>query len=144
MLPGDMMTRAHVVNVKGMVFVGRSESNHWMVMDGSGKYGGYEAAITPMEALLVSLGGCTGMDVVSILDKMGVRYNSFEMEIEGERSEEHPKVYTSIHIKYIFRGKDLPMEKLKRAVELSQTKYCSVSAMLRKAADLTWEIVVEE
>ncbi|HDD59631.1 MAG: osmotically inducible protein OsmC [Thermoplasmata archaeon] len=138
------VTSAHLINVRGLVFVGRGDSNHWIVLDGEEKFGGYMAGIRPMEALLVSLGSCTGMDVAAILGKMGVEYSSFEIEIKGERAEEHPKVYTRIHLKYIFRGKDLPIDKLKRAVELSQTRYCSVTAMLSKAAEITWEIVVEE
>lgn len=136
--------KVEVINVRGLTFLGKGESNHWMVMDGDGTFGGFRAAIKPMEAVLVALGGCTGMDVVSILSKMKIDLDSFEICIDAERSEEHPKVFTKIHIMYIFKGKDLPKDKIERAVELSQERYCSVSAMLRKTANITWDIKIED
>jgi len=137
--------KAEVINVKGLTFIGKAESNHWMVMDGSKEFGGFEAGIKPMEAVLVALGGCTGMDVVSILNKMKVDFDSFEILIDTERAEEHPKVFTKIHLTYRFKGKNLPKEKIEKAVKLSQERYCSVSAMLRKSADVDWKVeTVEE
>ena len=98
----------------------------------------------PMELVLVALGGCTGMDVVSILRRMRVQWDDFRIEIEAKRKDTHPKVYVLIHLRYIFVGKDLPLRKLERAVELSQNKYCSVTAMLRCTATITHEIVVHD
>ncbi len=98
----------------------------------------------PMELVLVALGGCTGMDVVSILRRMRVQWDDFRIEIEAKRKDTHPKVYVQIHLRYIFVGKDLPLRKLERAVELSQNKYCSVTAMLRCTATITHEIVVHD
>jgi putative redox protein len=93
---------------------------------------------------LVSLGGCTGMDVVSMLKKMRVEFDYFNVEVEGELTEEHPKYYHTININYIFKGKDLPLEKLEKAVNLSQDRYCGVTAMLEKAAKIQHKITVED
>jgi putative redox protein len=113
-------------------------------LDAAESVGGKNLGPRPKPMLLVALGGCTGMDVVSILNKMRVKYDDFRMEISGEQTEEHPKYYHTINLKYIFKGKDLPMEKLEKAVNLSQDRYCGVSAMLGKAAELNTDIVVEQ
>ena len=84
------------------------------------------------------------MDVVSILAKMRVVPDYFNVEITGELTEEHPKIYNKIHVVYTFRGKDLPLAKLEKAVSLSQDKYCGVNAMLSKAAVITNEIIIEK
>jgi putative redox protein len=96
-----------------------------------------------METVLLALAGCTGMDVVSILQKMRVPLEGLEIRVTAERAEEHPKVFTRIALEYIVTGADLRPDQVTRAVELSQTQYCSVSAMLRRAAELTytWRIV---
>jgi putative redox protein len=114
-----------------------------IAMDADEKVGGNNTGPRPKPLSLVSLGGCTGMDVVSILDKMRVVPDYFNVEVSGELTEEHPKYYNKIHIRYIFRGKDLPMDKLEKAVSLSQERYCGVSEMLRKAATITHEILIE-
>ena len=84
------------------------------------------------------------MDVVSILEKMRVKDYQLELLCEYERTQEHPKVYTKVNLKYVFKGKDLPKDKLEKAVRLSQEKYCSVSAMLKKAVELSYEVIVEK
>ncbi|RKZ20285.1 OsmC family peroxiredoxin [bacterium] len=95
--------------------------------------------ISPMEMLLLSLGGCTGMDVISILQKMKEPVEEMEIEVEGKREEEHPRVFTEINLKFIVYGKVNP-EKLKRAIELSQERYCSVSIMLKRGGvEVNWE-----
>lgn len=114
-----------------------------MALDADEKVGGANTGPRPKPLILVALGGCTGMDVVSILDKMRIKPDYFNVEVSGEMTEEHPKYYNKIHIRYIFRGNDLPMEKLEKAVTLSQEKYCGVSEMLRKAAQITHEIIIE-
>lgn len=106
--------------------------------------GGKNGGPRPKPLILVALGGCTGMDVVSILKKMRVEPEYFNVEVSGEMTEEHPKYYHKLHLKYVFRGKDLPMAKLEKAVNLSQDRYCGVSEMLGKAAEITHEIVVED
>lgn len=113
-------------------------------IDADEKVGGKNTGPRPKPLLLAGLGGCTSMDVISILGKMRVIPDEFRVEVEAEQTEEHPKYYNKIHLKYIFKGKDLPVDKLEKAVNLSQERYCGVSAMLGKSAELTHEIVVED
>lgn len=112
-------------------------------IDAAEAVGGKNGGPRPKPLILVALGGCTGMDVVSILKKMRIEPEYFNVEVSGEMTEEHPKYYNKLHIRYIFKGKDLPMDKLEKAVNLSQDRYCGVSAMLAKAATITHEIAVE-
>lgn len=118
-------------------------NDHIILLDADESAGGHEFGPRPKPLILVALGGCTGMDVISILKKMKVKPDYFKVQVEGEQTEEHPKVYHTITITYIFRGKDLEMEKLEKAVKLSQEKYCGVSAMISKAAELKYKIVIE-
>lgn len=118
--------------VEGLTFIGKADSNHWITVDGPKKFGGSEAASRPMELVLISLGSCTGSDVASILQKKHVKPIKFEINIECERQKEHPKVFTKIHVDYVFYG-DVDEKAVKRAVDLSQNKYCPVSAMLMNA-----------
>lgn len=129
--------KANIVQVKGISFVGKAESNHWIVMDGPADFKGSDAGIRPKELILVSLGGCTGADVASILDKMKEPVSRFEIDIEAESAAEHPKVFTKIHLRYKFWGDDLKSSNLEKAINLSQDKYCSVTAMLKKAIEIT-------
>ena len=115
-----------------------------IAIDADEKVGGMNGGPQPKPLTLASLGGCTGMDVISILTKMRVKPDYFNVEVSGELTDEHPKYYHKIHIRYIFRGKDLPMAKLEKAINLSQDRYCGVTAMLNKVADITHEIVIEE
>ena len=126
-----------------MLFEGVSGSGHRVLMDSAPEAGGENQGIRPMETVLVALGGCTGMDVVSILNKMRVEFQSFDMEILGKRREEHPKAYQYITVRYQFEGADeVDLEKITRAVSLSQEKYCSVSATLEASARIDAEIYV--
>jgi len=120
-----------------MQFVGIPRSGHAVLVDAAEEAGGFNSAPRPTELLLIAQGGCTGMDVVSILRKMRVDFNDFEMEIDGERTEEHPKFIKKIHIVYKIWG-DVPEEKFKKAIELSLEKYCSVANTLRGKADITY------
>ena len=114
-----------------------------ITLDADETVGGQNLGPRPKALTLVSLAGCTAMDVVSILKKMRVNPEYFNVEVEGELTDEHPKYYHHIHIKYIFRGEDLPMDKLEKSVNLSQDRYCGVSVLLSKGAKITHEIVVE-
>ena len=131
---------AYVRPAQGLAVTGVTDSGHWVMMDTKKDVGGVIGGPTPMELVLQAVMGCTMMDVVSILEKMKVRYDLFEISETHVRSEDHPKVYTRIHLIYRFEGKELPEEKLKKAVELSITKYCSVHAMLSKSAEVTHQI----
>jgi len=112
-------------------------------LDADEQVGGKNTGPRPKPLTLVSLGGCTGMDVISILAKMRVVPGYFNVEVTGHLTTEHPKYYDKIHIIYTFRGNDLPMDKLEKAISLSQERYCGVSEMLRKVAEITHEIIVE-
>lgn len=127
-----------------MSFVGESDSGHSVVMDGAAEAGGRNLGIRPMEMLLLGLGGCTAFDVVMILQKSRQDLVDCEVEIQAERSSEIPKVFTRIHTHFIVKGKNLDVNKVKKAVDLSAEKYCSASKMLEKAAELShdFEIVV--
>lgn len=119
-----------------------SQGGHQIRLDAPKESGGEDSGSSPKGLLLSGLGGCTGVDVVSILAKMRVDIEGLEVEVGAGLTDEHPKVFTNIHMRYIFRGKALPMDKLEKAVQLSMEKYCGVSAMLAKAAPITWEIVI--
>ena len=113
------------------------------MMDGPENFGGSNGAIRPKELLLLSLGGCTGADVQAILSKKRVKVDNFEMNLTAETSEEHPVVYTKIHIEYVFYGENIHSKDVERAIELSQTKYCGVTAMLAKAMEITHSYKIE-
>lgn len=123
----------------------RNEINgHNIILDADGQFGGADQGPRPKPLLLSALGGCTGMDVVALLKKMRVEYESFKIEVSGELTEEHPKYYHKIQIKYYFAGEDLPQAKIEKAVNLSQERYCGVSFMLQKAAAISFEIFLNE
>ena len=119
-------------------------SGHHIILDAAEEVGGENAGPRPKELMLSALAGCTGMDVVSILKKMKVELDAFDIKIEADLTEEHPKVYSKMHIIYQFKGKDLDLEKLQKAIRLSQENYCGVSAMYRKAMELSYEIIVND
>jgi putative redox protein len=137
---------ALVKQVKGMTFVGKTDSNHWITMDGPEKFGGSDAGIRPKEILMLSLGGCTGSDVTSILSKKKIRLEGFEINITAESADEHPQVFTKMNLEYVFYGKNVLVKDVERAIELSLTKYCSVTAMLQKAMPIehSYRIVESE
>jgi putative redox protein len=118
-------------------------NNHKIILDADSSVGGEDQGPRPKALVLGALGGCSGMDIVAILKKMKQEIRTFRMEIEADASEEHPKVYTNIHIRYIFSGDNLEPDKLQKAVDLSQDKYCSVSAMLKKGTRIDYSIVIE-
>ncbi len=127
--------KVSIKRVKGLTLAAKGDSGHWTMIDTVEGLGGSDGATKPMELLLVSLGGCTGMDVLSILEKMKQPVEDFRIELEAEQAPEHPKVYTRIRLLYVVKG-DVEPRKLERAIELSQERYCSVSAMLRQTVDI--------
>lgn len=114
--------------------------DHHLIMDAAPEVGGNNAGVRPKALMLASLAGCTGMDVISILKKMRIEPKTFDIKIEAELTEEHPKHYTAMHLIYEFSGDGLEEDKLRKAIELSQERYCGVSAVYRKALELTYEI----
>jgi len=111
-------------------------------LDANPEVGGKDLGPRPKPLMMVALAGCTAMDVVSILKKMRVNIEGFNVRVEGELTEQHPKHFDSMHIIYEFKGKDLPVDKIKKAIEMSQETYCGVSASYRKAMQLSYEIKI--
>jgi putative redox protein len=132
------------INVKWMGDMAFEASirEHRVLMDANEDSGGHNIGPRPKPLLMASLAGCTGMDVMSILKKMKVETKGLNIRVEGIIAEEHPKIYTSLHLIYEFTGENLPMDRLIRAIELSQEKYCGVSLSLQKAMPVTWEIKI--
>lgn len=117
---------------------------HKVIIDATKEAGGSDLGPRPKKLMLTSLAGCTGIDVIMILKKMKVEPEAFNVIVEGNVTDEHPKHYDKIRVIYKFKGKNLPKDKLEKAVNLSQDKYCGVSAVYRKAIELTSEIQIEE
>lgn len=139
-----MATKTAVIKqVQGLSLVGRTDSNHWVIMDGPEEFGGSNAGIRPKELVLLALGGCTGSDVISILRKKRVAVDGLEMRLTAEQTEEHPQVFTKIHVEFVFRGDHIRPQDVERAIELSETKYCAVNAMLRNAVTITRSYRIE-
>lgn len=139
-----MVTKAAVIRqVQGISLAGRTDSNHWIVMDGPEELGGSDAGVRPKELVLLALGGCTGSDVISILRKKRVPVDDVEIHLTAEQAEEHPQVLTKVHVEFVFRGEHIESKDVERAIELSQTKYCAVSAMLRKSVAITHSYRIE-
>ena len=130
--------------VDGLLMVGKSDSGHTITMDGPPESGGENLGVRPMEMLLLGVAGCTMIDVVTTLKKMRQDLSHCETKISAERANEHPKVFTDIHIKFIVKGKDLDSKKVDKAITLSAEKYCSASIMLGKTAKITHDFEVLE
>jgi putative redox protein len=117
---------------------------HTLTIDADPEFGGADSGPKPKPLLLLSLTGCTGMDVVSLMNKMRVEYADFEVKVDGDLTDEHPKYYHKIHLTYSLKTKPEYHEKIKKAVSLSQERYCGISYMLSKSSELTHEIDFQE
>jgi len=133
------MATTVVKHAGGMAFVGVGSSGHEVRMDAAAASGGNDSAARPVEVLLCSLGGCTGMDVVSILRKMKTEPSSLRIEIDDERALDYPKVITKLHLTYVIEG-DVPEENAAKAVDLSLAKYCPIANSLAGVAEISSEI----
>ncbi len=139
-----MATKSAVVkHIKGVTFMGKADSNHWVPMDGPEEFGGSNAGARPKELLLLALGGCTGSDVAVILKKKKINVDGFDIFLTADVQETHPQVFTKINLEYVFYGKEIPAEAVERAIELSQKTYCSVTAMLQKSIEITHSFRIE-
>ena len=127
---------------KGNMLFDANVSGHHVIMDALPLVGGEDKGARPKELMLASLAGCSGMDVVSILKKMRVEFTAFNIRVEADVTDEHPKHYTRMHIIYEFTGNNLQMDQLKKAVELSQDRYCGVSFVYKKTMEVTYEIKI--
>ena len=123
--------------VDNVMFIGHSGSGHSVVIDGPPSAGGNNGGVRPMELVLMGLGACASFDVVSILKKSRQDVTACRTELEAERAEEIPQVFTRIHIHFIVTGHGLKHKQVERAVTLSAEKYCSASIMIGKTADIT-------
>ncbi len=130
--------------VDGMLMVGKSDSGHTITMDGPPEIGGDNLGVRPMEMLLLGVAGCTMIDVVTTLKKMRQDLSYFQTEINAERANDHPKVFTDIHIQFVIKGKELDSKKVEKAITLSAEKYCSASIMLGKTANITHDFEIVE
>lgn len=125
-------------------FTGTADSGHAIVMDGAPESGGQNKGARPMEVVLIGMGGCTSFDVVSILRKSRQEISGCVAEVDAQRAETDPKVFTHIHIHFVVSGKNLDSKKVQHAIELSATKYCSASIMLGKTAKITHDFEIVE
>ena len=130
--------------VDGMLMVGKSDSGHTITMDGPPEIGGENLGVRPMEMLLLGMAGCTMIDVVTTLKKMRENFSDCQTKVSADRGEEYPKVFTNIHVHFIFRGKHLNPSKVEKAIKLSAEKYCSASIMLGKTAVITHDFEIIE
>ncbi len=119
-------------------------NGHKLIMDAAESSGGTDKGPRPKPLMLIALAGCTGMDVISILQKMKVDVKKFRVWVEAQQTEDHPKHYAEMNVIYEFTGNDLPLDKLEKAITLSEERYCGVGAVYRKAMKVTHEIRVNE
>lgn len=133
---------AKVVWKGRLCFSGSSESGYSVPLDASPSVGGENDGFRPMELIAIGLAGCTGMDVISILEKKKQNVTNFEVRVHAENAVEHPKVFTGIEIEYVVQGVDIDIAAVQRAVELSETKYCPAQNMLVKAFPITHKITI--
>jgi putative redox protein len=134
--------KARVKWVENVSFLGESGSGHSVIMDGAPDAGGRNLGFRPMEMLLLGLGGCSAFDVVMILKRGRERVTDCVVEIEAERADTEPKVFTKIVMRYVVTGHELDPKKVERAVTLSADKYCSATAIMSKTAQITHTIDV--
>lgn len=132
------------IGLKGNMSFDVSVNGHKMIIDSVTEFGGSNGGPRPKSLMLVALAGCTGMDVVSILRKMKIPFDDFKVDVEGNITEEHPKHFDHMHIKYLIRGNNIPVDKVNNAIDLSLGKYCGVTYTYEKAMKITHELIVEE
>ena len=136
--------KARVIWQEHRTFVGESGSGHTTVMDGAPEHGGRNLAARPMEMLLLGMGGCSAFDIVGMLERAHQPLDRLELEIEADRAEDIPQVFTRIHVLYRAFGNDLSEAQVRRAIDLSVTKYCSASLMLGETAEITYDLELIE
>ena len=119
-------------------------NGHKMMIDSSVEFGGNNKGPRPKSLMLVAIAGCTGMDIASILTKMRVPFDDIQVKVEGNITDEHPKHFDHVHIIYYVKGKEIDREKVEKAIELSQERYCGVSFTYKQAMKLTHELVIGE
>lgn len=132
-----MTTEATVTFRSGVRFEARAESGHTVVIDGPPEAGGENAGFRPMELMLLGMGGCMALDVVLILRRMRQEVRAYRLNIQAERAEDPPRVYTEVKLEHLLQGEGLEASAVQRAIELAETTYCSGSAMFAKTAKIS-------
>ncbi|MBI4429940.1 MAG: OsmC family protein [Ignavibacteriales bacterium] len=138
-----MAKEVFLKQAQGTTFVGKANSGHWVVVDNSIEEGGSASGTSPKELLLISLAACTASDVIPILKKKRSPVEGFQLKAKANEREEFPRIFTDIHLEYIFYGNGIKEKDVEHAIELSRTKYCSVSAMLSASAKITHSYRIE-
>ncbi|MCG8606890.1 OsmC family protein [bacterium] len=128
--------KATLKQVQGTTFAAKSDSNHWVTIDNSSKEDGSEGASGPMEFVLMGLGGCSAVDVYLILKKMRAELTDLQVNLDAERAEDPPRVFTKVNLEFVLTGRNLKPADVQRAIKLSMDKYCSVAGMISKTAQL--------
>jgi len=136
--------KARLKRIQGTTFAAIADSNHWAVHDTSQKDDGANGASGPMEMVLSALGSCSAIDILLMLKKMRADVTDFEVNLEAERSEEHPRVFTKVHIEYLLKGDNIKEKDVDRAIQLSIDKYCSVAGMVSQTAEITTSFKIGE
>jgi putative redox protein len=138
------MMKARIKWIEGAAMLGEAGSGHGVLMDGPPDFGGRNLGVRPMEMLLLGMGGCTEFDVLLILRKARQEVTDCVVELEAERAETDPKVFTRIHAHFILTGKGLSEKQVERAIKLSAEKFCSASIMLGATAAITHDFEIRE
>jgi putative redox protein len=138
------MKNAKVTYVKGLQFVGEASSGHGIVMDSDPEFGGNNTGPKPMEPLLIGIGGCSGMDIVSILKKKKQDLTGFDVNVRGKEAEDYPEKFTEINLEFVVRGRKISEDAVKRAVDLSMNKYCSVKATLEGSLKISFSYIITQ
>jgi len=136
------MSQVNITWEGNMKFVGTDDTGFKIPMDASAIYGGKNEGVRPMELMLMSLGGCTGIELGHILNKMRVPYDRLNIEVSGNRVEEHPKVFSDIQVIYRLSGENIQVEKVNKALQMAEQVYCSASNMIKKVAEITYSIEI--
>lgn len=136
------MSKVNISWEGNMKFVGTDDSGFDIPMDASAIYGGANEGVRPMELMLMSLGGCTGIELSHILKKMRVQFDTLKIEVTGNRVEDHPKIFDTINVIYKFTGDNVPAEKVTKAIRLAEQVYCSAANMMNKVAKITYQFEI--
>ena len=138
-----MAKEVFLKQAQGTTFIAKANTGHWVAVDNSIEDGGSASATSPKELLLISLAACTASDVLPILKKKRSPVQGFELRAKANEREEFPRIFTDIHLEYIFYGRGIKEKDVEHAIELSRTKYCSVSAMLSSTSKITHSYRIE-
>ncbi len=136
--------KIRISQIDGLAVAGKAEDSPWVTMDAPPKVGGQGGGARPMQVMLIGMAGCAAMDVISILKKRRVELKRYELEVEGELADEHPKVFTSIKLVHKVYGRDIKSSDVERAIQLTDDKYCGALTMAKKTADVTHEYEIRE